>query len=231
MSESVRQRGAKRLRPRVSLEDRFELFFSRGRSIDGLWIGGIGEKSSPASHRVEEALGLIKTYDPIKYDRLLRDLDRILIRLLAANPGSFNYSLNACQLDPRFILADTSPPEVIAAVIVHEATHARLMRSGVGYQEELRIRVEKVCIRRELAFAAKLPNGEQIRAQTDPELAYLPLSYWTDAAFVDRYEQGSVKVLRYLGMPNWFIRTAFGIRALNLGLRRFARHLTRLFRA
>ena len=42
-------------RPRVSLQDRFELFFSRGRRIDGLWIGGVGEKSSPASRRVEEA--------------------------------------------------------------------------------------------------------------------------------------------------------------------------------
>ena len=77
----------------------------------------------------------------------------------------------------------SSRPELIASVIVHEATHARLMRCGIGYEEELRARVEKVCLRRELAFAAKLPNGEQIRAQTDPELGYLPPSYWTNEAF------------------------------------------------
>jgi hypothetical protein len=231
MSESVRQRRAKRLRPRARLDDRYVLFFSRGRRIDGLWIGGIGEKSSPASHRVEEALGLIKTYDRIKYGRLLRDLDRVLIRVLAASIASFNHSLKACQLDPRFILAETSRPELIASVIVHEATHPRLMRCGIGYDEALRARVERVCRRRERAFGAKLPNRIGERAQMETDLAGFPADYWTNEAFGDRYDKGSVEALRHLGMPNWVARAAFGIRALNLGLRRFSRHLTRLFRA
>ena len=128
-------------------------------------------KSSPASPRVEAALRLIKTYDRIRYDRLIRDLDRIWVKVLPASIASFNHSLNACQLDERFVLAEKSSPELIASVIVHEATHARLMRCGIGYDAALRVRVEKVCLRRELAFAAKLPNGEQIRAQADPELA------------------------------------------------------------
>jgi hypothetical protein len=231
MSQRIRQVSAKPPRPRVSLQDRFELFFSRGRRIDGLWIGGVGEKSSPASHRVEGALGLIKTYDRIKYDRLLRDLDRIFIRVLPESYGSFNASLKACQLDERFVLDEKSAPELIASGIVHEATHARLMRCGIGYEAELRARVEKVCTRRQLAFAAKLPNGEEIRAQTDPELAHLPQDYWTNEAFVDRYLKGSAEALRYLGMPNWLIRATFGVYTLNLGLRRLAGHLTRLFRA
>ena len=65
----------------------------------------------------------------------------------------------------------------------------------------------------------------------DPELAYLPPSYWTNEAFIDRHLKGSAEALRYLGMPNWFIRATFGLYALNLALRRFAGHLTRLFRA
>jgi hypothetical protein len=231
MSQRIRQVSAKPPRPRVSLQDRFELFFSRGRRIDGLWIGGVGEKSSPASHRVEGALGLIKTYDRIKYDRLLRDLDRIFIRVLPDSYGSFNHSLKACQLDERFVLDEKSGPELIASVIMHEATHARLRRCGIGYEEDLRLRVEKACVRRELAFAAKLPDGEQIRAQRDPELAYLPPSYWTNQAFIDRHLKGSAEALHYLGMPNWFIRATSGLYALNLALRRFAGRLTRLFRA
>jgi len=54
------------------------------------------------------------------------------------------------------------------------------MGRGIGYDEDIRARVERVCIRRELAFAAKLPNGEQVRQQAE---RILPLcddvSYWT----------------------------------------------------
>ncbi|HEY8016907.1 MAG TPA: hypothetical protein VIE35_13790, partial [Dongiaceae bacterium] len=59
----------------------------------------------------------------------------------------------------------------------------------------------------------------------------LPQDYWTNEAFVDRYLKGSAEALRYLGMPNWLIRATFGVYTLNLGLRRLAGHLTRLFRA
>jgi len=37
---------------------------------------------------------------------------------------------------------------------VHEATHARLRRYGIGYEEGLRQRVEEANFRRELAFAS-----------------------------------------------------------------------------
>jgi hypothetical protein len=188
MSQRIRQGRTGPAKPRVSLEDRFLLVFSRERRrVDGLWIGGLEGKSSPAWPRVEAALRLIKTYDRIRYDRLIRDLDRIWVKMLPASIANFNHSLNACQLDERFVLDEKSGPELIASVIVHEATHARLMRCGIGYEAELRVRVEKVCLRRELAFAAKLPNGEQIRAQADPELGDLPPSYWTNEAFLDRH--------------------------------------------
>jgi len=232
MSQRIRQGRTEPARPRVTLEDRFLLFFSRERRrVDGLWIGGLEGKSSAAWPRIEAALRLIKIYDRIRYDRLIRDLDRIWVKTLPASIGSFNASLNACQLDERFVLDEKSAPELIASVIVHEATHARLMRCGIGYEEELRARVEKVCLRRELAFAAKLSNGERIRAQADPELGYLPQSYWTNEAFLDRHLKGSAEALSYFGMPNWLIRATFGLYKLNLALRRLAGSLTRLFRA
>jgi hypothetical protein len=148
--------------------------------------------------------------------------------VLANSAASFNDSINACQLDPRFIQA--SRPELIASAIVHEATHARLTRCGIGYDEALRARVERVCVRRERAFGAKLPNGIEERAQMEADLAHFPADYWTSEAFADRFDKGSVEALRYLGMPNWFIRGAFAYRDLYLGLRRLAGHLTRLFR-
>jgi hypothetical protein len=175
---------------------------------------------------VEEALRLIKVYDRLRYDRLIRDLERMWVRILPGALGCFNHSLHACELDRRFVLDETSLPEFIAAAIVHEATHARLMRCGIGYEEGLRARVEAICFRRELAFATKLPNREQVREQAERRLG-IPHAYWTNAAFSDRYDREHTEALRDLGVPYRLVRIAFALRAARLGAIRLARRLTR----
>ena len=93
--------------------------------------------------------------------------------------------------------AETTSPELIAAVIVHEATHARLERYGIGYEEKLRARIEAVCFRRELAFAAKLPNGEAVRQPAEDRLkAYASANFWTNAAFAERFDKDHLEKLR-----------------------------------
>jgi hypothetical protein len=199
------------------------LLFSRGRRIDGLWIGRF--LSDPrVLDRVEEALRLIKTHDPVRYARLLRDLDRIWVTLLPTSLGEFSDALNACKVDERFVLAESSTPEMIAATIVHEATHARLMHRGIGYEgEAFRARVERVCFRRERAFAAKLPDGTEIRTQADSRLEGYPTEYWADAAFVSRLDEGSVESLRYLGRSERFIKAVIAFRKLALLCRRLGK--------
>jgi hypothetical protein len=138
--------------------------------------------------------------------------------------GSFNESLNARELDTRFVLAETSFLEIIASTIVHEATHSRLMRCGIGYDEELRARVEAVCLRSELAFAAKLPNGEQVRDRVERTLELCAShGHWTNAAFDERYVEGSIEALRHLGVPDWLPRTVLALRALRLSVSRYFR--------
>jgi hypothetical protein len=113
------------LKTSATLCDRIILSLSRSRCVDGLWIGSSGQKHSElALGRVEEALGLVKTYDRVRYNRLIRDLERVLVTVLSGSAGSYNSSIGACQLDERFVLAGTSPA-VIASAIVHEAAHAR----------------------------------------------------------------------------------------------------------
>jgi hypothetical protein len=192
-------------RPRARLGDRFLLWASHGRRIDGLWVGSDSDKNSPAARHVEEALGLIKRYDRIRYDRLIRDLERVWVRILPGAMGSFNYALNACQLDERYVLADATRPERIAATIVHEATHARLIHCGIGYEEKLRARVEAVCERRVLAFAAKLPDGQHVRADADRILAYPP-DTWSHASREAQIDRDAPAALRHLGAPEWLIR-------------------------
>ena len=192
-------------RPRLSV--RIMLHFSANRSLDGLWIGTWETEAEPILQRVEKALLLIKRYDRIHYDRLLRDLQRVWVLLLPSSIASFEHRIYRCEIDTRFCLAETTTSELLAAVIVHEATHARLWRRGIRYEEAQRPRIEEICLRREIAFAAKLPNGEAVRDQAERTLALCATGeYWTSAAFRERHIEGGVEVLRYMGAPGWLAR-------------------------
>jgi hypothetical protein len=195
----------RRKRPR--LIDRIQLWSSTRKRIDGLWVGTIEGKSGPILERVEAALALIKAYNQTRYNRLARDLDRIWVRLIPYGLACYNKSINACEIDTRFVLAEDSTPELIASAIVHEATHARLTRCGIGYEQELRARVEAVCFRREIAFAVRLPNGGQARERAERSLQFYSADeFWTDAASRERFLEGATAALRHLGTPEWFVR-------------------------
>jgi hypothetical protein len=196
---------------------------SEGEEIDGLWIGSwLGKDKDAEFRRVAEALGLIKTYDRPRYNRLIRDLKRIWVVPLPGHAGSFSHAIGCCKLDPRIVLAE--PPEVIASVIVHEATHARLFQCGIGYEEAKRARVEAVCARRELAFAAKLPNGERVREYavralescTHPER-------WTDASLFERRLGAGAEAVRYAGLPEWPVRVLVTLHAARQRISSFVR--------
>src|SRR5262245_47027400 len=131
---------------RPSFSDRLLLRIAVVKHLDGLWVGA---DNTTDLNRTIEALGLIKRYEPRRYTRLLRDLDRVWVRLIPEALARFNPSLRACELDTRYVRDQASTPELIAATIVHEATHARLWHCGIGYEEDQRHRVEAVCVRRE----------------------------------------------------------------------------------
>lgn len=65
----------------------------------------------------------------------------------------YNNPTRTCFIAARTLVAGDI--NYIACCILHEMCHARLMARGIGYDEDLRVRVEKVCTRRELAFARK----------------------------------------------------------------------------
>jgi hypothetical protein len=205
-------------------------FSSPNKRIDGLWIG-IGGHSEGQDERllarVEEALSLIKRYDRLRYDRLSRNVRRVWVHTLPYGLGTYNEALAACELDARFVLDETTSQELIAATIVHEATHLRLLRSGIGYEQAVRARVEAVCFRRELAFAAKLPNGDQVKQIAERGLEIAP-GFWTDAEHNQRLADGQLEALRYLGVPDWFVRGLVAARALRLSIKRRLRRPKRL---
>ncbi|MBZ9671668.1 hypothetical protein LB543_14830 [Mesorhizobium sp. ESP7-2] len=171
------------------------------RSIDGLLVVYTGDEESKKINKVAAALKLISDFDPIRYKRMHHDLNRIWVLTIAGWVGRYQQATSTCELDERFVLNQGTTPERIASTIVHEATHARLGRCGIGYQEELRTRVEQVCIRREMAFARKLPSGADIDQRAEMKLN--SLSGLSDAAMAERYFEGQRKALLYLGGPAW----------------------------
>lgn len=200
--------------------DRCLLRLSVKRKVDGLWLGvlNFGEPDV-VLESIEDGLALIKARDPLRYGRIQRDLDGVWARLLPGCLGNFNASIRACELDRNFILENASSSAMIAAVIVHEATHARLDRYGFTYAEKLRSRIEAICLRREIAFAAKLLDGKQVREHAEATLVMcMTEDYWTDVAFDER----NIQAGRDLGVPERVVRIILGIRALVLRVKKFA---------
>jgi hypothetical protein len=153
-------------------------------------------------HRIEQSLSLIKVHDRVRYDRLVRDLERVWVTVIPSSRASFNYRIYACMMDRRYVLADSTTPESIASTIVHEATHARLWRRGLRYEEEQRSRIEAICIRSQIAFCAKLPNGAAAREQSERTLTLCDKpEYWANAVMHECHIADSFEALRYLGTP------------------------------
>jgi hypothetical protein len=201
---------------------------SFSRSIDGLWIGCFrNENRERVLSRVATSLQLIKLHDPIRYNHLTRDLERIWVNLVPGYRAQYRSEFRMCELDERFVLAEATTPETIASVIVHEATHARLQGCGIGYGERIRARVEAICIRRQVAFTERLPDGMHAHEEAVRNLAPQPPEFWANAAFLDRRKAGSAEVLRYLGVPNYIVRMTVVMLTLIWGINRMARDLLR----
>jgi hypothetical protein len=156
--------------------------------------------------RVDDALLLIKQHSRLHYSRIVHELERVWVAVLPHRGGRYEKSLGACVLDDGYVAKATL--EQIASTIVHEATHARLARCGIGYEEKLRSRIEAVCIRRERAFAIKLPNGEELQRKITSRLEWCVTNpeWYSNEQLRERKEQGSIDALRYIEAPQWLLR-------------------------
>lgn len=82
--------------------------------------------------------------------------------------------------------------------IVHEATHARIHRSGIAYDPELRSRIETMCVKEEIAFAGRLPDPVGLIHDAQRKLAE---PWWREDELQGRWSAH----LRARGMPERII--------------------------
>jgi hypothetical protein len=208
--------------PKPKLAERLLLWLSTHKTIDGLYVSVAD--NSPTLQKVEEALNLIRVHDRRRYDRLRHDLVRVWVRLLPGDLACFNAAFGACELDTRFVLEHS--PETIAATIVHEAAHARLWHAGIEYVEEARQRIEEICMRQELAFAARLPDGTIVRESVEGR--WQQPSDLSDQAFSERYVAGSIEAFRHSGAPEWLVQAVLALRKCRLSIGQAFRALRRI---
>jgi hypothetical protein len=215
--------------PKPAVVDRLFLQFSTSRTIDGLWVGTTESRPHPALTRVEAALQLIKHHNPLHYSRVIHRLERIWVHLLPSGAAIYDRSLKACIFDERYVLAETMTLEQIASTIVHEATHAGLEQWGITYDEKRRPRIEAICLRRELNFAAGLPNSGSLREELARTLEWCggEHDYFSNVSFQQRDQQGKAETLRYLGAPDWLIGFVFKVAAFISALRGWAHRFSR----
>ena len=103
-----------------------------------------------------------------------------------------------------------------------------LTAAASNTRRKLRSRIEAVCFGRELAFAAKLPNGEQVRVQAARSLElYATQEFWTNAALGERHDKAAVERLRQLGAPEWVGRSILFLRNQRLRVRDFTQRVVR----
>ena len=157
--------------------------------------------------RLDEALSLLKGNAPGRYERVRKSLKGFLIFGIDPINASYDPTTAVCRLGEKFMLAPDTTAAAVACTVVHEATHGRLFKLGIPYDEPLRYRVEMICIKAALLTAQKLPGAEAQVERCRRQLTIDPGFFSTDS-FTER----AANDLRAAGLPEWLVRTVVWIR-------------------
>ena len=111
----------------------------------------------------KEALDLIQCHDPQRFRIIEREIRCIVNREYIA-AASYDRPLRACRIDfGRFPIRNQDEHHewylaLYATMLVHEATHGRLLSLYFPYTKATRVRVERICNSEERRFARRLTS-------------------------------------------------------------------------
>jgi hypothetical protein len=173
-----------------------------------VWAPLVANEERPLVYRrLDDALNLLKANAPGRYERVRQSLKGFLIFGIDSINASYDPATAVCRLGEKFMLAPDTTPEAVACTVVHEATHGRLFRLGIPYDEPLRYRVEMICIKAALFTAQRLSGAEAQVERCRGQLTIDPNFFSADS-----YAQRAANNLREAGLPEWLIRTLVWIR-------------------
>ncbi len=144
------------------------------------------------AERLAAAVRLLQSVTPLRLAYLRRDLPFILV---AFGPcaGQCLDRVGICLLNTDDVLCQELSVEVLALVLVHEGTHARLARLGFENEGKHRARIERLCRLAAVTVGTRLPGAEEYVAWLqEMELSHESFAddeYWTDAALMQRVNE------------------------------------------
>lgn len=166
-----------------------------------------------AATAIAQALDRIAAVDPVSFAHLPNALPGGIIAD-ATNYATAWYSIRrkACVIGASALAKNQT--DDLALCIIHEMCHARLWERGIGYDgKNLRAQVERVCIRREQAFARKLEAldvapGTYTGWLTE-KLSLVAERSYSEASFHRRYRREllqRLRLMRDMRAPRWLRR-------------------------
>jgi len=174
------------------------------RTLQGVVVGAVLDDQAAEAllfSRLDNALALISRHDPRRFQRLRRLVRGINVTNVGPDAlGQWHRDSGLIEVQERFALDPDTLPEQLAAIIVHEITHAWLESLGFTYAEDRRTRIEAICGRSEISFASKLPDPKNLVERAAINLTR-PASTWSNESLAER----QLEYLLDLGAPQWLI--------------------------
>jgi hypothetical protein len=187
--------------------NKVRLYLFRGaekKTICNIVVGTVAYKADHQTiifDRMEKALRLIESYDGKRFAQIQRYIKSIFICGDPTAHGYWHQELQMCELQEEFVRNENTSVAQVGSAIVHEVTHARLMRLGFGYEEPKRLRIERICLSAERAFALRLPDGEELVKAVEEAQAYYSEGHFSNAG----RREADLEGLRMLGVPKWIV--------------------------
>lgn len=125
------------------------------------------EKVEPHIPKLLHAVELIETYDPIRTGTVQKGI-RLLVIVDPPIKAQYFHVSKAVVIRDKIL--EILPPDSLASLLVHEATHARIRRMGIAYNPVIKERVERICTRSQVWFLEKVPGAEELARVTREDL-------------------------------------------------------------
>src|SRR5262249_733466 len=135
--------------------------------------------------KIREALELVRSHDARAFRELLEHTSGIIVFGTTGGDAAERWREAALIVFHSESGANTTTTaRALAVIFVHETTHAWLERRGFDYTADRRARLERICDRRALRLARRIPDSEDLVNWLEHEPR--PAEELTDEAFHQR---------------------------------------------
>ena len=150
---------------RDAVERAKELMTTDSRVIRGVTVTVHNTRPDIDTERVYQkldgALGTIERYQPHRLRRFRHDVSGIIVKRFACRAAFFG-GTRECLIELTFAGEGKFSDAQVAASIVHEGVHARLLTMGLSGHPGCEAREERLCRKAELELGLSVPDGEAV---------------------------------------------------------------------